>query len=363
MSANPVIVLAGAPSGGHLYPGLALAKELRERGRCEVHFITSGRPLEAKILEGSGFEAHAMPTLSLRRPQSLVGVGRSVAALFRRLDPAAVVGLGGAPSLWPVFTAALQRRPAFLLEQNRVLGRANRRLLRFARRVFLSYDETSGSRGLRKRGLVLGCPVRRGFEPSPIPPGHPEVLVLGGSQGAQSINELVPAALDQLSERGASVLRVHHIAGEGKSEGLRERYRQLGVDARVVEYLDDPAPALRASALVIGRAGGSTLAEIAAAGRGSVLVPYPHHRDRQQFRNAEALVSAGAATVIDGEPSELAQSLQGLLGARSALERMADAAGSLGVPDAAERIATTILTHLDALPADHPVVVGSEVAA
>ncbi|MGE3166015.1 MAG: glycosyltransferase [Planctomycetota bacterium] len=363
---KPVVLFAGAPSGGHLYPGLALAARLREAGDCETHFLTSGGPLETAILAEAGQSAHRAPSPRPRSPLQWWHALRAVRRVFADLRPHAFVGLGGAPSLLPGWVAAGRRCPVFLLEQNRVLGRANRWLAPVARRLFLSYPDTDGGKIIRRRGLVVGCPVRAAFEPAnwvAARSSRPQVLVLGGSQGAKAVNDLCPLAFARLSESLRAAVRVLHVAGDGKAIGLREEYQRSGVEAEVVDYLADPAPALAASALVVGRAGGSTLAELTALGRGALLLPYPHHRDRQQFLNASWLEAGGAARVCAEDPGHIATALAALLSEPGTLETMASCAQRLGRADAANQIATIILTHLDALPAHHPVVRGEAVAA
>lgn len=363
---RPTLLFAGAPSGGHLYPGLAVAARLQSVGNCEAHFLSTGRELEASILGGAGVSVHQVSDRGVRSPLAWSRAVREVREVFDRVRPAGVVGLGGAPSVLPALMAVRRRIPVFLLEQNRVLGRANRWLGRLSTRVFLSYPDTRGGSVLRRRGVIVGCPVRAAFQPTIELPRSEEaisILILGGSQGARAVNELAPLALDRLDSEVRSRIRVLHVAGSGKADGLREVYRQSGIRAEVTDYLEDPASALAASALVLGRSGGSTVAELMAVGRGALLLPYPHHKDRHQFLNAEWLESRGAARICAETVDAVSATLRDLLRDPAALSRMANRARDLGRPDAADRIATTLLTHLDALPPDHPVVAGEAAAA
>jgi len=342
------ILFAGGSSGGHLYPGLALAEELRRRGEVDPVFLTEGDPRTDAILAPQGIRTLRVDPLPAGRPWRWGGVGGRLSRTLARERIAAVVALGGRPGLLPGAWARWQRRPLFLLEQNRVLGRANRLLLPLATRIFLSFDDTAPERALRHRGLRLGCPVRSPFAPAPLSSEPPRLLVLGGSQGAQDLNELAPAALAAAGSRAG--WRVFHICGPGKEKGIEARYRAAGVLATVRAFLQDPSAALRDAALVIARAGGSTIAELTAVGRGSLLLPYPHHRDRHQYRNAEALCERGAAEMISTDAAELAARLDALLADAGRRASMAESAREAGRPAAAERIADVIATHLDCDP-------------
>lgn len=337
------VLFAGAHTGGHLYPAIAVAHQLRRLG-VECAFAGVGKEIERAILEPEPFPFIAVPEWA--HPGDLPRGWAATRRLFAELHPAAVIGTGGAAALGAGARCAWSRRPLFLLEPNRVLGRANRWLLRFAARVFLAFPVTDGPRLLRRRSLVYGCPVREPFRVAPLPETR-SVLVLGGSQGSQELNEMVLEAARRCAGAG---WRFHHVAGPGKTEALREGYAEAGVEAEVVEYEEQVADQLRAHSLVIARSGGSTVAEIAAVGRGACFVPYPHHRDRQQFRNAELAVSAGAAEVIDGDVEKLTATLESLAHDTARLQEMAEASARLGRPDAAHDIARVVATHIEKLP-------------
>lgn len=346
------VLFAGGATGGHLYPALALAAALRARGGIEPVFLTEGGEITERILEPEAVVRLRSEPWTGRRPLRAAASARRLGRLLRTERIAAVVALGGRPGIVPGMWARWTRRPLFLLEQNRVLGRANRVLLPLATRIFLSFEDTEPADRLHDRSLRLGCPVRGSFRPLPFPdPGDPpRLLVLGGSQGAGDLNDLAPAAL--AAARTGREWRVVHISGPGKEKGIEARYRESGLLASVRPFLQDPAEAFGDAHLVIARAGGSTVAELTAVGRGSLLLPYPHHRDRQQFRNAAALVEGGAAEEIPLDPARVAERIDALRaeGASSALRAMGDAARALGRPDAAERIADVIATHLDGDP-------------
>lgn len=349
------VLFVGGPSGGHIYPAIALAEELARLTGLRPRFLYGSRPIERSIIATSGFDATEVPALEVTSARSLRVAHRF---LSRELDwsrVAAVIATGGRAALLPAWVARRRRRPIFALEQNRVVGRAQRWLLRAATRLFLSFDDTSGPRRLDRVSLRLGCPVRSSFRPTPLPGGEPTLLVLGGSQGSRAINQLVVDTLRHPEWRPSwDGWRVVHLTGHGKSESehdatrLEAVYREAGVEAEVMEYCADPATLLARCHLVLARAGGSTIAEMSAIGRGGLFVPYPHHRDRQQFLNAEALVEVGAADVLPEDPAAFARALADR--DRSVLERMARAARSIGRPEAATRIAEVIATHLERFP-------------
>ncbi len=345
MTNERTVLFVGAHSGGHLYPAISIARALEKLGVRSV-FAGVGREIERDILGAEGFPLHTVR--DLRSPGAIPGAWSSVGRLFAELDPAAVVGTGGAAALCPGIRAALSRRPLFLLEPNRILGRANRWLLRAATRIFLSFSDTRGPRTLRRRSLNYGCPVRPEFEPSALPE-HGPVLVLGGSQGSSDLNALVVEAVAHL-DRSHVRLTVRHVAGPGHAAELGRRYQELGVEAEVVEYEADVADAIARSVLVVARSGGSTVSEVSAVGRGALYLPYPHHKDRQQFLNAEAPAVSGAAHVISRDPAALSRMLSDVLADRDRLERMADASIRRGRPSAARDIARVIATHIEALP-------------
>ena len=340
------ILLAGGNSGGHIYPGLSLARSLVDLGIAEVLFLDHGTALERKILDGCDLETVSPPWQ---------GVGTIRQALFRvipalgwlreqRID--AVIALGARPGVAVGIAASLSGKPLFLLEQNRVMGLANQLLTRFARKVFLSWSLDKASRVMRSRSAILGCPVRDSFVPStPICAGIPELLIMGGSQGAEAVNDSILEAATHLSQPGA--FRVHHICGPGKAQGIEDRWHRAGVDATVRCYLDDPAQALIDASLVLSRAGGSTVAEVCCVGRAAIYWPFRHHGDQHQVRNASHVAQNGGGLVVDKEtPKQIAVLIESLIQDRSRLEQMSIRSRHLGRPGAAQRIAEMIGVHL-----------------
>lgn len=360
------IVVAGGGTGGHLYPGIAVVEELRRRNPdVDVRFVGSPRGIEARVLPKMGERVELMDVRPLmgRSPSELTrnllrlpGSLGKAAAWLRRQRPDLVLGVGGYASGPMLAAAAALRIPTALLEQNAHVGLTNRVLSRTVGRAYLSFPETAALFG-EERARVVGNPVRRAFvdaahaamsDPDGFEARARHVLVLGGSQGARVLNEVVPRALSmaELSRRG---LRVLHQTGAPMLDAVRERYAQLGVEAEVQPFIEDMAKAYANAGIVIARAGATTVAELCAIGRPAVLVPYPHAADDHQAKNAYALERQGAAVAIpDHELAAgmLADELNGLLDAPARRRRMADAARAHGRPDAAAAVVDDLLAWL-----------------
>ena len=354
-----VVLFAGGGSAGHVFPGLAVAEVLAQRGWV-VRWM--GRP---EGMERSLLEAHGVGYVPLSASplvgQGVFGKVKALATLFvsalsgrrlvRRLDARVVVGTGGYVSAPAVLGARLAHRPSLLIEPNSRAGAANRLLSRWAAVAAVAFADAEDDFACRVE--TTGTPVRRGFfEPREraVAVG-PTVLVLGGSQGAREINELLPAALEsmasQLATGDLAGLRVRHQTGAAHVEAVRAGYtgRNLGtVEVEVVPFLDDMPAALGAADLVVSRAGAITLAELCAAGRPAILVPLRQAGDHQ-LDNARRLEASGAAVVLAGEDASaegLGRALSVLLGDRQRLAAMSAAARSLASEDAAERIADLV---------------------
>lgn len=357
------VCLVSGGTGGHLLPAIVLARALRERGH-EPLLITEGREVEREILRrelpdgalssgsvpgGSrgeprrpGIEEVTLPAAAGRFSMPF-WLARATLTARRMLQEHAVdcvVSTGGRPSLPVGLAAKSLRLPLYLLEQNAVTGRVNRWLSPFATRIYHGLPTVTPP---GKRGLVTGTPLRAQFaridakacrEALGLPADGLVVLVTGGSQGARALNETVPAALCRLP----FPIHVLHLAGLGRDEDVRRRYAQG--EGRIVAHVRpvafDMDRMFGAADLVVCRGGGTTVAELTAAGRPAVIVPYPHHKDRQQLRNAEVLVRVGAAVVVEEaalDEGRLAETLAGLLRDRSRLAAMGAAAAALRVVD------------------------------
>ena len=347
------IVFAGGGTGGHLYPGLAVAEALRRRRPgATIEWVGAERGLERRVVPLAGYPLLALRLSGMARASlparvraalaAAVAVGRLV-LWMRGQRPELAVGVGGYASGPAMLAAIVLRVPTLIQEQNHYPGATNRFLARHADAVCVPSE--AARRWLGGRGLVTGNPVREAFgRVGELPRGERlSLLVFGGSRGARSINRAVAAALEELL-RLAPAPRIVHQTGAEDLAWVREAYHdRYPAELSTVEpFFDDMPQRMAAAELVVCRSGASTLAELCAAGRPSILVPYPFAADDHQRRNAEVLVAAGAARLLpDAELDgpRLAGAVAGLAADRPRLCAMARAARSLGRPDAAERIA------------------------
>ena len=358
---SPVFVLAAGGTGGHLFPAEALAGELTARGG-KVHLATDRRadafagntPGVSVVQVRAGRLGGGPVQVALGAAELALGLMQA-RRLLRRLGPEAVVGFGGYASVPTMLAAAQLGVPTIIHEQNAVLGRANRLLAPRVGRIATGFTETVGLRGAdRSRTVHTGNPVRPAIlEVGKIAYRPPEadkpveLLVLGGSQGAQIFAEIVPPALAALPSELRGRVR---LSLQARPEDRDQAAAQLGearIDATVERFFTDVPDRLARAQLVICRAGASTIAELAAAGRPAILVPYPFAADDHQAANARAFVAAEAGWTIpqsDLTPSILAQRLAGLLGNGATLIAAAAQARSFGRDDAAERLAEIVLS-------------------
>ncbi len=341
-----LMVMAGG-TGGHIFPGIAVAEALRERGWRVVWLghpqgmearLLAGRPYEMAWLRFGGLRGKGL-LRKLQLPFTLLRACHAAFAALRQHRPDVVLGMGGYISFPGGLMAALLRRPLVIHEQNSIAGLANRVLARFAQQVL------SGFPAVLPRAQWVGNPVRAEIAAVPAPAqrfadraGPLKLLVVGGSLGAAALNTTVPAALALLDEdRRPQVL---HQAGEAQLEDLRARYAAAGVDAEVRTFIADMAAAYAEADVVICRAGALTVAELAAVGVASVLVPFPHAVDDHQRSNAAFLADQQAAWLLDQrelEPQALARLLASLN--RGQLLAMAERARGLARPQAAAEVA------------------------
>jgi len=348
------VLLAGGGTGGHVFPALAVAEELAARG-WRVSFTGSAAGLEARLVNERGIPFHPLPARPLvgrglvdkvRSLTTLAGSASAASGLIRRLGADVVLGTGGYVSAPAVLGARLAQRPVLLLEPNAHAGVANRWLSRFANGAAVGYRQTINE--LKCPCWVTGIPVRAAFFGIQPAGAGLRLLVLGGSQGAQQINQALPAVAARLLE-SLPALRIVHQAGAKNLDETRQAYAAaVRADHRdrveVVPFLDDVAGAMAASHLLVSRAGAITLAEICAAGRASLLLPLAIAQGHQ-MGNAKLLAESGAAEVIpssDLTPGLLGDRLEALLGgdgAMPALDRMGRAARSLARPRAVADIA------------------------
>lgn len=355
-----VIVLAAGGTGGHVMPAQALAAELRRRGRM-VAVMTDVRGEKYRAGFGdvpfavipAGTFAGRGPLARLRAVLDILRGTIAARRLLKRWDAVAVVGFGGYPTLPPMLAAVSRRLPTCLHEQNAVLGRVNRVMAPRLSALAVSFARTLGlSPRDAARAVFTGNPVRPEIvaiaaKPyaEPAADGLFRLLVLGGSLGARVMSEVVPAALALLPPALKVRLQVTQQARDEEAVEVAARYRAEGIAAELAPFFADVPSRLDWAHLVIARAGASTVAELAAAGRPSILVPLPSAADDHQTVNAAALVDAGAAFAVaqgDFTPAELAKRLQRLVTVPSRLTEAAQAARGQARIDAAERLADLV---------------------
>ncbi len=354
------IVLAAGGTGGHVIPAQALAQELKSRGH-ELSLITDSRGL--RFTDGFGdIERYVIASGRVSEgglAQRIMGLARIIAGTFsswrilRRTRPDAVVGFGGHPSLPVMAAAALAGVTSCLHEQNAVLGRVNRLAARWADALALSFRNTRGARRVKRvRAVVTGNPVRAEIAklhgrayPKPKADGVIRILVLGGSQGARILSEVVPAALSVLPRSMRLRLNLVQQCREEDLERVTEKYHEIEVEAELTTYIEDVPKRLAKAHFVISRAGASTVSEIAASGRPSVLVPLPGATDDHQTFNARELERIGGAWLMrqsDFTAGELAKRVRGLITKPEALEVASRHARAVAKPGAAGALADLV---------------------
>jgi UDP-N-acetylglucosamine--N-acetylmuramyl-(pentapeptide) pyrophosphoryl-undecaprenol N-acetylglucosamine transferase len=349
------LLFAGGGSGGHVFPMLSVADAVRALlPTARLVFVGTDKGMETTLVPARGYELELIRVVPIRGgglKGALAGVGSAAASIpqarriVARVAPAAVFSIGGYAAGPVALAARTLGVPVALAEPNAEVGLANRLVAPFVQRAYVAFDH---SRRYFKRGVTVqtGAPIRSGFEPAAyLAPerNRLSVLVLGGSQGAKSLNEAVPKALAQLGEG----VRVVHQCGRAHEAAASELYRSLGFGdrARVTPFIDDMPAALGAADLVIGRAGAGAVGEICAVGRPSLLVPYPFAGDHQKV-NADCIAKEGASLWIpsaEATPERLATELRTLMNDPSRLVTMAEAARRLGRPHAAQAIAKDLL--------------------
>jgi UDP-N-acetylglucosamine--N-acetylmuramyl-(pentapeptide) pyrophosphoryl-undecaprenol N-acetylglucosamine transferase len=348
---GPVLIMAGG-TGGHVFPALAVAKVLRERGVAVVWLGVPGS-MESRLVPANGFPIEWVRVAGirgkgfktwLRAPVSVVKAVAEALGVLRRVRPRSVLGLGGYASGPGGIAAWLLRIPLLIHEQNAIAGLTNRWLARLASQVLEAFP---GSFGPKVAARVIGNPVRADIAALAEPrsrfadrDARTRMLVFGGSQGAQRLNSVVPQALAFLPPESRP--RVRHQTGERGLEAARAAYAAARVEAEVLPFIDDMAGALSWADLAVCRAGAMTVAELQAAGLGAVFVPLAVATDDHQTKNAEVMVRIGAARVIqerDLTPECLGETIRELIADRACLLHMAEAARSARVIDAAAKLA------------------------
>ena len=352
-------VIAGGGTGGHVIPALAIAHELRDRYHAEVTFIGTARGIENRLVPKAGYalkliEVGALKNVSLAtRIATLLDLPNAILDSWRiisEIRPEIVIGVGGYASGPAMLAAALTGRPTLAFEPNVVPGFANRVIAPIVSAAAVHFEETCH---YFRRCQVTGVPVRRAFfDIAPRQSGPPTLLVFGGSQGAGAINRAVMEALPELL-RALPGLHVIHQTGEKDYQEAQRVYLAAGASAEITPFIEQMPDAFRRADLLVCRSGASTVAEVAAAGRPAVFIPFPHAADDHQRRNAEAMERAGAAVLLpesELKPELLAQVITSLLKDRARLGAMSQASRTLAHRDAAQRIAA-VAARLAAWPA------------
>jgi len=343
------VILAGGGTGGHVIPALAIARELQARYSAECCFIGTSRGIEARLVPAAGFQLELIQVGALNqvsfatRAKTMLGLPLAVLSslrIVRSFRPDVMIGVGGYASGPAMLAAALSRVPTVAFEPNVVPGFANRMVARFVSAAAVHFEET---KKFFRNCHVTGVPVRAEFFDIPqrglaVPP---TLLVFGGSQGARAINQAMCGAMPALRDRIPGI-KVLHQTGERDYDTTVTAYEKLDAAVEVAKFMDNmPAMFARAD-LIVSRAGASTVAEIAAAGKPSVFVPFPKAADDHQRRNAEAMQKVGAAVMLeecDLTPALLADTVAGLLSDAVKLKTMSAAARAMAHPNATRDIA------------------------
>ena len=352
---RPVLFIAGGGTGGHVFPGLAVAEAARSLADVDVVFVGTARGLESKLVPERGYALELLDVLPLkgggaiRAAKGVLVAARASAAslsLLRRRRPRVVLSVGGYAAGPVSLAAAALRIPVCVLEPNSVTGLANRWLSPFCARAYIAFPTVAKDFAANKV-RAFGVPLRIGFQAAPYEPGSSlHLLVLGGSLGARAINDRIPEAVARLRASYPSLTVLHQT---GKNEVLRtgDGYARAGVtNVSVVPFIEDVPRELARADVVVSRAGAGSVSEICAVGRASLLVPFPHAADDHQATNARTIAEQGAAVWLrqdDADPGRLTAELTRLLGDAELRRTMATQARRFGKPDAAMTIARDLL--------------------
>jgi UDP-N-acetylglucosamine--N-acetylmuramyl-(pentapeptide) pyrophosphoryl-undecaprenol N-acetylglucosamine transferase len=350
------VLIAAGGTGGHIYPGIAVAQEIMRRDQSSsVRFVGTPRGLESRLVPQAGFDLSLIDSAGLKnvsagaRMRGALLLPRSFLSawhLLGQFKPDVVVGAGGYVSGPVVMTAALTRWPTLVMESNALPGWTNRVLARFVDRAAVSFTEALPY--FRGKGKVTGNPVRKEFFEVPAKQRVPEkflLLVFGGSQGARAINESIVAALPML-DGIRNVLRIKHQTGTADLEKVRAGYETAGwQESTVVPYIDNMVADVAQADLIVCRAGATTTAELIAAGKASIMIPFPFAADDHQTKNAEAMQKAGGAVMIRQSqltPQGLANEITRLVNSPQVVSEMERASKGLSHGDAASAVVDMI---------------------
>lgn len=358
MAVKNILIAAGG-TGGHIFPAEALAQELKNRGH-NVYFATDVRGMrfadgfpadEIKLIDGATVFSKSPFSLFKAMLKIIKGVGQSVAYILRRkID--IVVGFGGYPSFAPLLAGKILFKPSVLHEQNAVLGRANKLLAKFTKQVALSFPQTKFAEAIAGKTTFIGNPLRaivhelKDTEYSPYKPNEKfNLVVFGGSQGARVFNENLPAAMALLPVDVRVKIKLTQQVAATDIDNVAALYEQMGMDATLAPFFNDMPRLIANSHLVIGRAGATTVAELAFLGIPSLLVPLPGALDADQAHNAKNIADIGGGWLCvqkEFTPQYLAEKLQELMNEPQQLVDAAKNAKNLGQPHAAQNLADLV---------------------
>ncbi|MFH7565381.1 undecaprenyldiphospho-muramoylpentapeptide beta-N-acetylglucosaminyltransferase [Oceanimonas smirnovii] len=352
MNNNKTLLVMAGGTGGHVFPGLAVADLLHSEG-WTIHWLGTADRMEARLVPEHGYPLHTISISGVRgngirrllaAPFKIANAVRQARRILKETQPHVVLGMGGFAAGPGGVAARMAGIPLVLHEQNAAAGMTNRLLARIASKVLMAFP------GAFEQGEVVGNPVRPDVIALPAPaerislaPQPLRLLVVGGSLGAKILNDTLPEALALMS----APVAVRHQCGKGNSEAVCAAYQAKGVQADVSDFISDMAAAYGEADLVVCRAGALTVSEVAAAGLGAIFVPLPHAVDDHQTKNAQALVNEGAALLMPQAgltPAALAQQLEQLAGNRERLQQMAVKARQLAITDAAAQVAQCLRT-------------------
>ena len=354
VSSDSNVFIAGGGTGGHIFPGLAIAREIKKRHpKVEIRFVGSGRDLEKTILGDAGYNLSLLPISGLRGVKGLnlikgfLRIPASIWVAWRlivQFQPSIVIGVGGYSSGPTVLVASLSGIPVLLQEPNAYPGITNRLLVRFSQKIAIAFPECA--KFFNEKAVLTGNPVRMEFcslaETMPPPPFV--ILIFGGSQGSRPINEAVMAALKFLQSDFNHLCFIHQT-GKKDYQKVLSQYRAAGIQAQIQPFFSDMPCQFKKAHLILCRSGATTLAELTAAGKASLLIPFMEASDNHQQLNAESLAANGAAEVICQNHLKgalLAKRIKYYLYNPDKIKKMEEKSRQLGQPEAAKKIVDLI---------------------
>ena len=367
--ANMNIFFAGGGTGGHIYPALAVAEQIKAiNPNANIKFLCSTRPIDSHILGQTSFAHQTLPATGFsKNPLGLIKFivkfikSKKLALKLLKVDHSktVLVSVGGFVSAPAIIAARKLQIPIMMINVDFVPGKANKYLARYAKEIFVQFPETARYFGRsRKRVAVTGCPLRKDFETADrdraieklgLNKQKKTILVVGGSSGAQSLNNVMALMLGGLASF-ASTWQIVHVTGRSNYQQVKASYAMAPLDFKLVDYYHNMADLYAASDLLIGRAGAVAIAEYTASSLPAVCLPYPHHKDNHQYLNAKPLADAGAAIIIEDIPTDclktmrkLSDKILVLMKNRDKRDEMKAASKQLAMPKAAQHIAQNII--------------------